>query len=223
MAVARHGGCAVGHGRSRGAPTRGLFKRILGKLLGARSARLPTDRPAMSHYKIIFAGPVGAGKTTAVAAASDIPPVRTDAAASDEVRDIKPQTTVALDYGAMKLGDGSTIHLYGTPGQERFDFMWEILTEGGIALVLLIDNSRGDRSSSCASPRRLQRLHPQDRRAAGVTHGPPGQPQPRRLLPPARLRRLASPACRCSRSTPAARRRVPADEAVLSVIDPVAA
>ena len=44
----------------------------------------------------------------------------------------------------MKLGDGSTIHLYGTPGQERFDFMWEILTEGGIALVLLIDNSRGD-------------------------------------------------------------------------------
>ena len=98
----------------------------------------------MSHYKIIFAGPVGAGKTTAVSAASDIPPVRTDAAASDDVREIKPNTTVALDYGAMKLADGSTIHLYGTPGQERFDFMWEILTEGGIALILLIDNARGD-------------------------------------------------------------------------------
>jgi uncharacterized protein len=98
----------------------------------------------MSHYKIIFGGPVGAGKTTAVASASDIPPVRTDAAASDDVRHIKPQTTVALDYGAMKLADGSTIHLYGTPGQERFDFMWEILTEGGIALILLIDNSRDD-------------------------------------------------------------------------------
>ena len=98
----------------------------------------------MSHYKIIFAGPVGAGKSTAVSAASDIPPIRTEAVASDEVRELKPNTTVALDYGAMKLGDGSTIHLYGTPGQERFDFMWEILTEGGIALVLLIDNSRGD-------------------------------------------------------------------------------
>lgn len=98
----------------------------------------------MSHYKIIFAGPVGAGKTTAVTAASDIPPVRTDAAASDEVRALKPNTTVAMDYGAMKLADGSTIHLYGTPGQQRFDFMWEILTEGGIALILLIDNSRGD-------------------------------------------------------------------------------
>ena len=58
----------------------------------------------MSHYKIIFAGPVGAGKTTAVAAASDIPPVRTDTAASDEVRDIKPRTTVALDYGAKAVG-----------------------------------------------------------------------------------------------------------------------
>ncbi len=98
----------------------------------------------MSHYKIIFAGPVGAGKTTAVTAASDIPPVRTDAAASDEVRALKPNTTVAMDYGAMKLADGSTIHLYGTPGQQRFDFMWEILTEGGIALLLMIDNSRGD-------------------------------------------------------------------------------
>ncbi|MCE1184426.1 ATP/GTP-binding protein [Zoogloea sp.] len=98
----------------------------------------------MSHYKIIFGGPVGAGKTTAVAAASDIPPVRTDAAASDEVRSIKPLTTVAMDYGLMKLADGSTIHLYGTPGQDRFDFMWEILTMGGIALILLVDNSRAD-------------------------------------------------------------------------------
>jgi signal recognition particle receptor subunit beta len=98
----------------------------------------------MSHYKIIFGGPVGAGKTTAVAAASDIPPVRTDAAASDDVRSIKPLTTVAMDYGLMKLADGSTIHLYGTPGQDRFDFMWEILTMGGIAMVLLVDNSRPD-------------------------------------------------------------------------------
>jgi signal recognition particle receptor subunit beta len=98
----------------------------------------------MSHYKIIFSGPVGAGKTAAVCAASDIAPICTDESASDGTRSLKPQTTVALDYGAMKLGDGGTIHLYGTPGQERFNFMWEILTEGGIGLILLIDNSRGD-------------------------------------------------------------------------------
>ncbi len=98
----------------------------------------------MSQYKIIFTGPVGAGKTTAIAALSDIDPVSTDAWASDETQVRKPKTTVAMDYGAMRLDDGSTVHLYGTPGQERFDFMWDILTEGGIGLVLLIDNARPD-------------------------------------------------------------------------------
>lgn len=98
----------------------------------------------MSTYKIIFTGPVGAGKTTAVSVLSDIPTVRTDCAASDMSRERKAETTVAMDYGLVKLADGVSIHLYGTPGQERFDFMWEILTEGGIGLVLLLDNSRAE-------------------------------------------------------------------------------
>lgn len=98
----------------------------------------------MSHYKIIFGGPVGAGKTTAVRSASDIPPCVPEAAASTAREALKPLATPALDYGAMTLSDGSTIHLYGTPGQERFDFMWELLTEGAIALILLIDDSRPD-------------------------------------------------------------------------------
>jgi signal recognition particle receptor subunit beta len=95
-----------------------------------------------AHHKIVFTGPVGAGKTTAIAALSDEPPVSTDELASDFARALKPNTTVALDYGVMRLGDGQKIHLYGTPGQERFDFMWDILTEGGIGLVLLVDGSR---------------------------------------------------------------------------------
>ena len=98
----------------------------------------------MSSYKIIFTGPVGAGKTTAVGALSDIPTVRTDKAATDMTRDRKAETTVAMDYGRVNLADGVAVHLYGTPGQERFDFMWDILTEGGIGLVLLIDNTRQD-------------------------------------------------------------------------------
>ena len=98
----------------------------------------------MSQYKIIFTGPVGAGKTTAIQSISDVPPVQTDAAASDMTKSRKAATTVAMDYGIMNLDDGEKIHLYGTPGQERFDFMWDILTVGGIGLILLLDNTRPD-------------------------------------------------------------------------------
>jgi uncharacterized protein len=96
----------------------------------------------MSDYKIIFSGPVGAGKTTAVNAISDIETVTTDEMASDMTRDQKPGTTVAMDYGIIKLEGAERIHLYGTPGQQRFDFMWNILTQGGIGLILLINNQR---------------------------------------------------------------------------------
>jgi uncharacterized protein len=98
----------------------------------------------MSQYKIIFTGPVGAGKTTAINSISDLPPIKTDAAASDMTKSKKSATTVAMDYGVMNLPGGEKLHLYGTPGQERFDFMWDILVTGGIGLVLLLDNTRAD-------------------------------------------------------------------------------
>lgn len=98
----------------------------------------------MSQNKIIFTGPVGAGKTTAINSISDVPPVKTDANASDMTKSRKSSTTVAMDYGVMNLDEGEKIHLYGTPGQERFDFMWDILVSGGIGLILLLDNTRPD-------------------------------------------------------------------------------
>jgi signal recognition particle receptor subunit beta len=98
----------------------------------------------MSQYKIIFTGPVGAGKTTAIQSISDVEPIKTDATASDMTKKRKSATTVAMDYGIMKLEDGEKIHLYGTPGQERFDFMWDILTVGGLGLIILLDNTRAD-------------------------------------------------------------------------------
>lgn len=94
--------------------------------------------------KIIFTGPVGAGKTTAISAVSDIMVVATEARASDEVAKIKNNTTVAMDYGILNLEGGSKVHLYGTPGQERFSFMWEILSKGAMGIVILVDNSRPD-------------------------------------------------------------------------------
>lgn len=96
------------------------------------------------EHKIIFAGPVGAGKTTAINSISDIPAVKTEARASDEVAQRKANTTVAMDYGVLNLDGGAKIHLYGAPGQERFSFMWEILTIGGLGMVMLIDNTRDD-------------------------------------------------------------------------------
>ena len=97
-----------------------------------------------SVYKIVFAGPVGAGKTTAIQSLSDIEVVRTDALATDDVKLLKPTTTVAMDYGMMKLDNGGQVRLYGTPGQKRFDFMWEIVAENALGLVLMIKGSAED-------------------------------------------------------------------------------
>ncbi len=96
------------------------------------------------HHKIIFTGPVGSGKTTAISTLSDEQAMTTDELASDMTKQRKQTTTVAMDYGVMNLGGNERIHLYGTPGQERFNFMWDILTEGGIGLILLLDNTRSN-------------------------------------------------------------------------------
>ncbi|MCF6313415.1 MAG: ATP/GTP-binding protein [Verrucomicrobiales bacterium] len=96
----------------------------------------------MTDHKIIITGPVGAGKTTAIHTISDIAPVKTEAVPSDGIKKQNNQTTVAMDYGMMRTNAGDKIHIYGTPGQERFDFMWEILSTGGMGLVILLDNTR---------------------------------------------------------------------------------
>jgi uncharacterized protein len=96
------------------------------------------------ELKIVFAGPMGAGKTTAIRAISDIAPVSTEVGNTDLASHSKQLTTVALDYGHLQLDDGNLVKLYGTPGQERFAFMWEILCAGAIGIVLLIDDSRDD-------------------------------------------------------------------------------
>ena len=94
--------------------------------------------------KIIFTGPVGSGKTTAIGSISDIEVVKSEAKATDEVAQRKASTTVAMDYGMLKLEGGESLHLYGTPGQDRFSFMWEILCKGGMGLVIMLDSARPD-------------------------------------------------------------------------------
>jgi len=97
----------------------------------------------MKDPKIVFTGTPGAGKTTAIAALSDMPPVTTDVRNTDPTL-AKSHTTVGLDFGQVDLGDGQVLRLFGTPGQLRFEFMWQILAADALALVVLIDNSRPD-------------------------------------------------------------------------------
>lgn len=95
----------------------------------------------MKEHKILFTGTMGAGKTTAISVISDIPPVVTDVQNNDLSVD-KQTTTVGLDYGEVSLGSGERLRLYGTPGQQRFAFMWQVLAQGALGLVILVDNSR---------------------------------------------------------------------------------
>jgi signal recognition particle receptor subunit beta len=97
----------------------------------------------MTEYKIVFTGTMGAGKTTAICAVSEMTPVLTDVANSD--RSVaKATTTVGLDFGVLTLDSGDRVRLFGTPGQARFDFLWRILVRNAIGLVILTDNTRPD-------------------------------------------------------------------------------
>lgn len=93
----------------------------------------------MGTLKLVVAGPVGTGKTTFIGALSEIPVVETEALATEDLG--KPTTTVGLDFGLLTL-DGVTLHLYGTPGQDRFDFMWDILMQGAAGFLLLVAGDR---------------------------------------------------------------------------------
>jgi signal recognition particle receptor subunit beta len=99
---------------------------------------------SVQEYKLIFTGTMGAGKTTAITAISEIAPVSTDVQRSEAGDDAKLTTTAALDYGEVTLPRGDMLRLYGTPGQARFDFMWRILSEGALGVVVLVDNRRPD-------------------------------------------------------------------------------
>jgi len=95
------------------------------------------------EYKILIAGPCGAGKTTAVHAVSDIAAISSEVRNTDS-RIAKPFTTAGLDYGQITLDNGEQLAVYGTPGQERFDFMWSILSQGALGIILLMDNSQAN-------------------------------------------------------------------------------
>jgi signal recognition particle receptor subunit beta len=101
---------------------------------------------------MLITGDVGAGKTEFIRTISEIEPVLTEAKVSDEFAELKPETTVAMDFGRVTVDDDLVLHLYGTPGQIRFDFMWEILSTGILGYVVLVDSTR---PQTCPATRRV--------------------------------------------------------------------
>jgi uncharacterized protein len=96
---------------------------------------------AENYFKLVVTGSVNAGKTTFIRTISEIEPITTDEWATEEsVKALKSQTTVAMDYGRRTIEE-ITLNIYGTPGQERFYFMWDVLVEGAFGVIFLADST----------------------------------------------------------------------------------
>ena len=109
------------------------------------SARNPNRRKhGGTAVKIVVTGPFSAGKTTLIRTISEITVLSTEKEITDHTSSRKAETTVAMDFGRITIDRELVLYLFGTPGQDRFDFMWEILGEGMLGYILLIDVSRED-------------------------------------------------------------------------------
>lgn len=92
-------------------------------------------------FKVVVGGPFASGKTTFVTSATSAPALRSERTVSDATSALKAHTTTAMDHGSVELDD-ARVTLFGTPGQERFSFMWPVLAQGMHGYVLLVDASR---------------------------------------------------------------------------------
>ena len=123
-------------------------------MVSAQSAEVggPTRRRPPLPVKLVIAGGFGVGKTTTVGSISEISPLTTEAdmtaaaAGIDDVSKVpgKRTTTVAMDFGCITIDESLKLYLFGTPGQDRFGFMWDDLAIGAIGALVIVDSRRLD-------------------------------------------------------------------------------
>jgi len=97
----------------------------------------------MQNVKMVVTGPFNSGKTEFIHTVSEIDVVSTEKKISGlDEKSVKDTTTVAMDFGRITVDENLVLYLFGTPGQKRFDFMWEILSEGMLGFIVMIDSTR---------------------------------------------------------------------------------
>ena len=96
----------------------------------------------MQTVKMVVTGPFNSGKTEFIQTVSEIDVVSTERKISSAAEKVKESTTVAMDFGRITVYDELVLYLFGTPGQKRFDFMWEILSEGMLGFIVMVDSTR---------------------------------------------------------------------------------
>src|SRR2546423_367329 len=114
------------------------------------SVRSERAAPPMLALKILIAGGFGAGKTTMVGSVSEIRPLRTEEYITEASRGVdradgvegKTTTTVAMDFGRITFDDRVALYLFGTPGQDRFWFLWDDIAQGALGAVVIADTRR---------------------------------------------------------------------------------
>lgn len=98
----------------------------------------------MLSVKVVITGPFNAGKTTLIKTVSEITVLSTERQVSETASEGRGETTVAMDFGRITISDDVVLYLFGTPGQERFSFMWDTLSEGMLGFVVLVDGTDED-------------------------------------------------------------------------------
>ena len=139
---------------------------MTGRVIRRSRAGARASRP----LKIVVTGPFAAGKTSLIQTISEVAVLGTEREISDETRSSKETTTVAMDFGRVSLGDGLSLLLFGTPGQRRFEVMWEVLSEGMIGFILLVNGA--DERSAAEAEQQLAtfRAYADVPFVVGVTH-----------------------------------------------------